>query len=369
MDIIRSAAMPYDPERIAIQIMTRGHPEKFKTAITSLEGTVTDFTRICLWVYVDLDDETARDLIEHYRINPPAIPINWILGPRTTSMGATCNFIYSQARESSGLFFGFPDDFRITSEHWDEEIRTVFRAHPDRLVLAYLKDQEHNDIAKMMALSREWVDTLGYFFPAYFPYWFGDLWIDQISQAMGRKVQLKMTVADVGGSRGRTQRMWNLPFWSRFFTACAPQRWQDVERLYTAMATTTPDVLEALRAQRTHWLQKFRVELNNVGVLSPRQLVEVEWAQTREDSAIPLVYLKAEAEAVQHLVKTGQHFGRTFKIPPTIPAGGVTAGLQAEVVQALMAGASFIEIGAHTPEQASRALEWRNTYVQGLAAR
>jgi hypothetical protein len=362
MEIIRTIEAGYDPERIGIMIMTRGRPELFKTAVASLAATAADPSRLCLWAYVDQDDPTARSLIDQCGREPRSLPVNWIVGPRTTSMGATFNQMCELTRETSGLFFGFSDDFHMETEHWDTLIRACYRDSADRLVLAYVRDNPDNDVAKIMVQSREWVDATGYFFPPYFPFWFGDLWIDQIARALGRKFELKIAVTESGG-KGKTQRMWNLPFWIRFFNACAGQRFDELVRLVQAMPGTTPQDAAELESQRSALLGKFAVDFNNLAPLTPIGMVEVELMLTGETSAIPAVYLEAERAAVRHLQATGQGEARECPFSGAIPDGGVTSAFQAEVVRALLGGASFAEVSAHTPAQAARVLEWRNAYI------
>jgi hypothetical protein len=71
-------------------------------------------------------------------------------------------------------------------------------------------------------------------YPGYFPYWFDDKWVDDIGRMAGRCVKLPFTLRPIGG-KGRTKRMRNMPFWTRFFHLTLYERKESARKLIAAM--------------------------------------------------------------------------------------------------------------------------------------
>src|SRR5208282_5906295 len=78
-----------------------------------------------------------------------------------------------------------------------------------------------------------WLETLQHFFPGYFPFWYDDKWVTQIGRLAGRCVKLPILLYPIRG-KGRTKRMRNLPFWTRFFQLTLDERKESARKLIAA---------------------------------------------------------------------------------------------------------------------------------------
>src|SRR5262249_1309834 len=68
----------------------------------------------------------------------------------------------------------------------------------------------------------------------YFPYWFEDKWVDQVGRMAERCVKLPFDLPPIRG-KGRTKRMRNLPFWTRFFQLTLDERKDAARKLIDAI--------------------------------------------------------------------------------------------------------------------------------------
>ena len=220
---------------ISILCATRGRPEMLGQSFLSLKANTVLKEKTHLWIYVDEDDQVTRQAIDAKTIPDPGLPVHWHIAPRTAGLGQIHQALWNASGRTSEVYMFASDKSHFATPGWDNIVRTSFAEHPDGVLLAFAHDPNTADQATYPILGWNWVNTLGYFFPGYFPFWFDDLWMDQIGRMVGRFVKLPMVIAPVGGERGRTQRMRNVPFWTRFFQLMLPERKDAARRLIAAM--------------------------------------------------------------------------------------------------------------------------------------
>lgn len=364
VQIIRQTAPGYESERISVLTLTRNRPEMFKAMARSFAELADDPSRVDIWCYVDDDDASAPPLIQHFRDNPLPVAINWMVAPRPLTLGHAFNQIALQAMQGAGYLVGFPEDFNVTMRGWDSQTRRKFAAYPDGIALGYIRDPMYDDEnVKMLVVRKEWCEAVGDFLPPYFPFWFSDIWVDQLSSLAGRKFDIEIAITDVGG-KGTTKRMWNMPFWNRFILQTAEQRFDIVVRLLERIHGEHSIEVHDFIADRAAIIERMRHELYVFAGQDPPQLVALELKYTEETTGISPLYLAAEQAALDHLRSLGQ----PGPVADFSVAEPVSVATQAAIVTALMQGASFHEVGASDPAVARRYLEWRNAYQTGFTA-
>lgn len=364
VEIIRQTPREYDSERISVLTLTRNRPEMFKAMARSFAELADDPAKVDIWCYVDDDDVTAPPLMEYFAQNPLPVAINWMIAPRPLTLGHAFNDIAVEAMNSAGYLVGFPEDFNVTMPGWDSQTRRKFAAYPDGVALGYIRDPMYDDDnVKMLVVRKEWCEAVGDFLPPYFPFWFSDTWVDQLSKLADRKFDIEIAITDVGG-KGKTRRMWNMPFWNRFFLETAGQRFDMVSRLLSRIHGPDSDMVHTFTADRDATMERMRTDLYVFHGQEPPQLVALELKYTEETTGISPIYLAAERAALDHLRSLGQPaIEGDFTIAEPISVEQQTA-----IVTALMNGASFHEVGGSDPVTARRFLEWRNAYQTGFTA-
>jgi hypothetical protein len=364
-EVIRTTDISYDPERVSILSMTRGRPEKFLGLIKSLEWITEKPELTDVWCYLDDDDPTGQTLIDHLAEHGSKIPVHWVRGPRPIGLGQGYNAIAFEALKTSGLFLGFPEDYRIWSLGWDEMLRKAYGPDKDRLLLHYVPDPSAGpEQLTLFAGTREWVDTMGYLLPDWFPYWFGDSWIDDVSTLSKTKRRLPIRVEVLGG-KGKTNRMWNLPFWKNFFDLTFIDRLEDVLRLLRAKGTEAE-----LEAEILAKIEDFKITKRE-NTLDLIQLIATEIKLSAEIKAPSPLYLEAENRACRHLMDIYARHPEIFAdFPPK--DFDLEAALRADetpgnidpqclsAISSLFQGASLGSISARHGVGPGRLLELRN---------
>ncbi len=219
---------------ISILCATRGRPEMLAQSFASLKANTAQKDKTHLWIYVDEDDQITRQAIDAKAIPDPGLPIHWHIAPRTAGLGQIHQALWNASGRTSEVYMLSTDKSDFATPGWDDIVRAKFAEYPDGVLLAFAHDPNTADQATYPILGWGWVKALGYFFPGYFPFWFDDLWTDQIGRMAGRFSKLPITIAPIGG-RGRTQRMRNVPFWVRFFQLMLPERKEAARKLIAAM--------------------------------------------------------------------------------------------------------------------------------------
>lgn len=289
-----------DPDFISIMLLTRGRPDAFIQMLASLARTAKRKDLIDLWAYVDDDDPTVEELKALDLGALAGFPVNFLARPRPVTHGEAFNELWRGTTTNAGIYLAVADDYVMETTHWDESIRLTFTAYPDRLVLGRVQDPQLPDKLLIMAISGEWANELGYLIPPYFPYWFGDRWMEEIATLAQRLIYLDVQMKQNGG-KGRTQRMRNLTFWTNFFCETFHERVETAKRLRgLAYDPGSQDGLlaemMASELERKFWEQDLDWKRRDI------QWLEESNADPKEAALPPSIsYMKAELSARAHL--------------------------------------------------------------------
>jgi hypothetical protein len=215
---------------ISILMATRARPEYLAEVFTSLKANTVRKDKTSVWLYVDEDDQVTRRAIEEKRIPELDLPVHWHFGPQTASLGDTHEALWAASGRASEIYMVSVDDARFDTPGWDEIMRKEFARYPDGILLAFPHDPMTADTATYPIFGWHWLAILRRFFPGYFPYWYDDRWVSHVGRLADRCVKLPILLYPVRG-KGRTRRMRNLPFWTRFFQLTLEERKEMARKL------------------------------------------------------------------------------------------------------------------------------------------
>jgi len=288
------------PDQISILVPTRERVQKLAFFLSSLERTIAKMDLTDVWIYVDEDDQETLSFLNTNLAKCFSFSVNAIVGPRTISQAEMVHALWQESTSNAGIFISATDDSQYISKNWDDKLRAIFNMYPDRLALVYPEDPVTPGLATIPILSAEWLNLTGRFFTEYFPFWFEDVWLDEVAQMIGRKVKAPMAVEPQGG-KGTTPRMHNLPFWQFFFLNTADERLDMASALRKALLPETSSAFK-LAEETAAKMSKNFVAAHTYTV---EQLIQSEaaYADPRKmaNPKSMALYQVLESHAVNHL--------------------------------------------------------------------
>lgn len=170
---------------ISILIPTRGRPRQFSEVVYSVCETVRGTAGWEIIARLDDDDPLA----EEYSMFTD-ITVRHIIGPRIV-LSNMWNKCAAVAR--GDIFCQGNDDIIFRTPGWDQVVEQEFANYPDRIVMVHGNDGSQGygsgtgQFAPHPFVHRRWYETLGYFTPPYFSSDFGDTWINELANGIGRR--------------------------------------------------------------------------------------------------------------------------------------------------------------------------------------
>lgn len=157
--------------RIAVCIPSYGRPDKCRVAVESalLGGAV-----VCLGL--DAADPAKPKYRQPYHVFPADAPTTWKwnkLAEDALGLGADIIVLGS-------------DDIVFETPQWANMLRQRVRQFPDRILAVGFNDGRAKGSVPHYAVTREWIDGIGYFCPPIFHHWCVDIWTQSIGARIGR---------------------------------------------------------------------------------------------------------------------------------------------------------------------------------------
>jgi len=295
---------------ISILMATRGRPDMLAEEIRSLQQNTVNKDKVKLWIYLDDDDTVMHDAIAAKRFPDPGFPIHWHIGPRPGALGLCHQALWNASGRVSEIYTISCDDVRFETPGWDEVVREAFKDCRDGVLLAFAHDPNAPQ-ATYPYIGWGFLLTLGYekIFPGIFVYWFDDKWIEQIAIMAGRCVKIPITMSPIG-DKGQTQRMRNLPFWTRFCHLTVVERKDSAQKLVDAMYATDPAAREKATTELTQAYA--RINKDEKDAFSDIYCIFQEERHSalkpEERNLFYPLYLKQEATAIIRLLTHAQNF-------------------------------------------------------------
>ena len=128
-------------------------------------------------------------------------PLGWeepgvteIRGPRGV-LSALWNECAAVA--AADIFMQAGDDIVFRSEGWDDQVAEAFAQVPDRIVFVHGTDLfQPLTFGTHGFVHRRWTEATGYFTPPYFSSDYGDTWLNDVANMIGRRVCLPGVVTE-----------------------------------------------------------------------------------------------------------------------------------------------------------------------------
>lgn len=291
---------------IAILIATRARPQYIAEVLRSLSANTARKDQVSVWLYADTDDHVTRQAIDSKQIPTIDLPVHWHFGGQTSSLGETHEILWRKSGRTAQIYMISVDDARFDTPGWDEIARGEFDRHPDGILLAFPHDPMTADTATYPIFGYGWLNTLQQIFPGHFPFWFDDCWVSQIGALSGRSVKLPILLYPIRG-KGRTKRMRNLPFWTRFFQLTLEERKSSAAKLLDAVRFDDPAQRAAALAEMEKVARELAQQQDNFSDLYNIFQEERHTDLSPEERRVfDGKYFKQEALAVANLIGVAQ---------------------------------------------------------------
>jgi len=170
---------------ISLLIPTRNRPVKLGQVISSARMTASQPDDLEFCLYLDDDDPgNYKDLFGRE-------DVKYKIGPRIT-LSAMWNECFKIA--TGDILMQGNDDIVFRTAGWDGLVRNAFQGDKIRMVHGGDGGPRGEVFGPHPFISREWVETVGYFTPPYFSSDFGDSWINDLANRIGRRTYVPILV-------------------------------------------------------------------------------------------------------------------------------------------------------------------------------
>lgn len=228
---------------VAVCIASRGRPEELKHTLMAAHRLATEpMTQFN--VAIDTDDTTMYNWSNRY--NDPAV---WYCcAERENSLGAKYNRASGLASNNATVYVLGVDDAHLASPGWDRKLLDAAAKFQDGIGVIYWGDRKGAfQLPDGMAVTKGWIETVGFFMPEHFPFWWHDTWVDELARMTGRWVWEDLAWEKYGSSEvngHKTTRLREVSWWAKFFDDTRPKR-----MLKALDMLTTLDYPDWLRSQ------------------------------------------------------------------------------------------------------------------------
>lgn len=180
---------------IALLCPTRDRPEQCLRMIKSARTTGMDEIKKTVYLALSLEDYDDYETATSDLITSDGMPTahKW-------------NLLAEQALKdpNNKLFMLAADDVVFTTPCWDRALLDHYNALDNKIHVYALRDSRDPDGTPHPIVTREYIETMGYFLPPIFLHWFVDSWTVEIAKANNCFTHLKdyMLVHDKPSDRG-----------------------------------------------------------------------------------------------------------------------------------------------------------------------
>lgn len=174
---------------ITLIIASRKRPLILQGMFDSAINTAKYPDLIEMSIYVDNDDFETQEHLKTMKGN-----VQVTIGERIL-LSEMNNKAYEKATADI-LMFG-SDDLYLRSKDWDDKVMDIFNRHGDKIIFVHGYDSYFRGGFGIGGfLHRRWVETVGYFYPPYFSALHSDRWINDVANALGRRIFLPDVITE-----------------------------------------------------------------------------------------------------------------------------------------------------------------------------
>lgn len=285
--------------RIALLLPSRGRPSSLARALDSIGATAARPDEVVVVIGVDDDDAATLALADGFR---SPVALSWSVAPPEMTLGRLWNRL-ARAEHGCDLLAMFTDDYVMATPGWDDRYREGAARMPVGYGTAWPHDPLHGPgIGSLPVITRRFVERMGFFVPPWFPYWFHDVWLEEMGALVGCRLPLAVRVAAPDG-RGSTQHMRDLAFWARLFDATRPSRMALASTLLDEMYVDRRELRARLKDGMSETARRY--QRRNRKLASPLRSAIIERLRGARGGPPSPRYVDARREAQALLASLG----------------------------------------------------------------
>lgn len=206
--------------RVVVCVASRGRPELL---LRTVRATLELARREDTVVSIALDEDDVAS-VEALRLAAAHPRIKVSIAPREDSLGAKYN--RAAAVCPGDLYVVATDDAEIATPGFDERLAAAAASLPGRLGVVYFGEMcIPSALPAAFAVTRRFVETVGYLLVPHFPTWWHDTWTDEIARMSGTIARADVAVRYPDGEEAaRSRGVRDVRFWAKFFEDTRPLR-------------------------------------------------------------------------------------------------------------------------------------------------
>lgn len=205
-------------KKIVVSLPTRGDAPYLEAVVKSYVENATDRDNVRVVVSTDEDDPAWN---RERRRNFEGGSVVVSRAEREDCLGDKWNRVISI--EPGDVYCVATDDNAVVTRGWDEVLRAGAALYPDDCGVLYYGEAPNAALPMCQAVTHGWADAFGGIYPTHFPYWFIDMWLDELAMMTGRMVWVEIAIASCDG-RGKTRGLRDVRYWNQFFDLTRPVR-------------------------------------------------------------------------------------------------------------------------------------------------
>ncbi len=201
--------------KLLVIMASRGNPSGLLSTITSIMNLASGKHEII--VKVGIDDDDAASLAYTPTIKNIYPSVQFVIVERKPSLGAVLNELAKG--ENAGAYLPLTDRMTILTPHWDDIVANA-SMHFYNQVLWWQMEQG----CIMPIITKKWYEASGQIFTEYFPFWFDDTWLVEVSAYVHGNAGTALPVTLWRKPGGKTKRCHDMKFWMDYFIALRGER-------------------------------------------------------------------------------------------------------------------------------------------------
>lgn len=215
--------------KLTVNMMTRGRPEIVaQTVARTLPNIVLPNTTLMLLVDDD-DPETIAALTPFAMDEHVLVSVR----PREDTRGEKYDRALTEC--PADVYLPTCDYAPITTKGFDERILEATAKFPDGIGCVYTQ-MANMSFPHYQAPTAKLVELMGYIYPPWFPFWFIDHWLDDISRMIDRVAYLEIASPPIQLPGGhKTIGMRDLEFWTWLYDLGRNERRRQAGKIIEAL--------------------------------------------------------------------------------------------------------------------------------------
>lgn len=233
--------------RLALNLTTRGRPERMLDTVTRTLPMMTRRNTKLLISVDDDDDATLRAI--------PFLPkdkrVTVSVKPREDALGEKYNRVL---RYPADVYMSMADYGAVVTPGFDDKILAAAALFPDNIGCVF-GPMANASFSNLYGVTAGLVKKMGWLYPPYFPFWFVDHWVDDVARLIDRIAYAEVQI-DYSG-KPPTQELRDLQFWTTVFDVCRLVRRDSAHKIIRSKEFKEPKWRKALLLQH-HPLTEYR---------------------------------------------------------------------------------------------------------------